>query len=496
MFKSLRQGSKSIVLTFMFGLISLSFVFAFGSGADGCRSVDPSQRTATYAVLMNGKDRITLGDYSEKRKDIMLRSRGKRLGENQLNTAVINSLINDYIFINYAKSINLTVSDKERDSYIENVEYFQTDGKFDFNKYKGIIQNYYNTTLIQHERNMKKALLVDKVQKLLTSTITASEKEIWDIFSKYNKSATISYIKISPTVVVAPEELTKFLAEKDAEIKKYYDDHKDSYTHGLQAKASHILIKVSKDGKNDAEAKKKIEDIKKELDGGADFATLAKKYSEGPSKSKGGDLGYFGKGRMVKEFDAKVFSMKVGEISSPVKTSFGYHLIKLVDLKKAGVDSYDSVKLQIAEKLLKKSKEKEAVTTLEKDLKVKYGEVKNLEELKAMYPNTEIKESKIFSYTTYISGIGSSEELKNDTFKTAKDNMLPKVYKVGNSFVVAKVKEIELPSKDEFNKQKEQLKNALIQQEKNLFLQSWITEQRNKMKIEVDPTYITKEEKK
>ena len=87
MFKSLRQGSKSVVLTFMFGLISLSFIFAFGSDADGCRSVDPSQQTATYAVLMNGKDRITLGDYSEKRKDLMLRSRGKRLGENDLNTA-------------------------------------------------------------------------------------------------------------------------------------------------------------------------------------------------------------------------------------------------------------------------------------------------------------------------------------------------------------------------------------------------------------------------
>ena len=93
-----------------------------------------------------------------------------------------------------------------------------------------------------------------------------------------------------------------------------------------KVRASHILR--SADGRGKEEALKEIEDLKEQIDDGADFADLAKANSECPSGSSGGDLGSFGRGAMVPEFDKAAFAMEVGEVSSPVETDFGYHLIQ------------------------------------------------------------------------------------------------------------------------------------------------------------------------
>lgn len=120
-----------------------------------------------------------------------------------------------------------------------------------------------------------------------------------------------------------------------------------------EVKARHILIKIP-DGKDgDAKAKAKAESILKELQGGADFATLAKKYSEDPgSKDQGGDLGFFGRGKMDPAFEKAAFALKVGELSQPVKSQFGYHIIKVEARKEAKGAEFDKQKKDIRDKLL------------------------------------------------------------------------------------------------------------------------------------------------
>ena len=114
------------------------------------------------------------------------------------------------------------------------------------------------------------------------------------------------------------------------------------YSTPEQVRASHILLKT--EGKDDAAVKKQAEELLAKVKAGADFAELAKKYSEDEaSKAKGGDLDFFRKGQMVPEFDKAAFAMKPGEISDLVKTQFGYHIIKVVD-KKAGGDASRSTK--------------------------------------------------------------------------------------------------------------------------------------------------------
>jgi parvulin-like peptidyl-prolyl isomerase len=141
--------------------------------------------------------------------------------------------------------------------------------------------------------------------------------------------------------------LSKYLetAVTDADKKSYFDANKDAFN-GARVKASHVLIDT-RNMKTDAEkeeAKKKIDIVKAELNNGADFEEMAKKYSNCPSAEKGGDIGFFQrKGSIVEEFAIVAFAMEVGEISEPVKTQFGYHIIKVTEKEEGKEVSYQDV---------------------------------------------------------------------------------------------------------------------------------------------------------
>jgi len=176
----------------------------------------------------------------------------------------------------------------------------------------------------------------------------------------------------SPAVQAKVEDLKKrviveaFLKKKveelasvsDAELQDFYNKNKERFKTGDQIRASHILMK------GEAEAK----DVEKQLKGGAKFEDLAKAHSIDGAAAKGGDLGWFGKGAMLPDFEKVAFSLKEGETSGIVKTKFGYHIIKLTGKRAAGVRSLDEVKDQIKAALLPE-KQQETFKKLKEDLK-------------------------------------------------------------------------------------------------------------------------------
>ncbi|MGB5745870.1 MAG: peptidylprolyl isomerase [Desulfobacterales bacterium] len=171
------------------------------------------------------------------------------------------------------------------------------------------------------------------------------------------------------------EKVASKIAITDEETNAYYTGNPQLFKQPEKVKASHILIKVepTADDAKKAEAGKKIEEIQQKLKEGGDFAQLAKEYSEGPSSTKGGDLGYFQRGQMVKPFEDTAFSMKANEVSGRVETRFGYHLIKVYDKKPEQTLSYADVKDKIAQRLKQEKVEKDAtqyVENLKKDAKV------------------------------------------------------------------------------------------------------------------------------
>jgi len=149
------------------------------------------------------------------------------------------------------------------------------------------------------------------------------------------------------------QEAVSNLKISDKDAKDYYDGHMDLFKQPAKIQASHILVKVEPgvDESVKAEALKKIKKIQKELRENGDFAELAKKYSDCPSGAKGGDLGYFGRGQMVKPFEEMAFSLKKGEISGITETKFGYHLIKAGDRKPEVIADYKDVKEKLVQYL-------------------------------------------------------------------------------------------------------------------------------------------------
>ncbi|MBO1223269.1 MAG: peptidylprolyl isomerase [Candidatus Scalindua sediminis] len=183
---------------------------------------------------------------------------------------------------------------------------------------------------------------VEKIKFFLKSGPNNSEKPLEEILE--SRGSSISELEAEVTRTLA---LSKYLDKEvsDDEKRSYFDANKNAFN-GERVRASHVLIDTRK-MKTDAElegAKQKIGDIKKEIDNGADFAEMAKKYSDCPSAEKGGDIDFFQrKGSMVEEFAKVAFSMEVGEVSEPVKTPFGYHIIKVTDREEGKDVSYEDV---------------------------------------------------------------------------------------------------------------------------------------------------------
>jgi len=136
----------------------------------------------------------------------------------------------------------------------------------------------------------------------------------------------------------------------EEEIKTYFEENKSAFAQEEQVKASHILV----------ETEEKANEVKEKLDKGEDFAKLAKEYSTDTlTKENGGDLGFFGHGDMVKEFEEAAFSLNVGEISSPVKTEYGYHIIKVEEKKEAQEANYEQSKEKIRNALFEQKAHEE-----------------------------------------------------------------------------------------------------------------------------------------
>jgi peptidyl-prolyl cis-trans isomerase C len=161
------------------------------------------------------------------------------------------------------------------------------------------------------------------------------------------------------TQVVPGQQVT------DAEIKEFYDKNPETFTGPEQVRASHILIKVdaSASAADKQKARAEAESLLRQIRSGADFAKLAQENSDCPSGNQGGDLGYFGRGQMVKPFEEKAFSMQPGDVSGVVETQFGYHIIKLNEKRAAGKVPLDEVKGKLAASLQQR-KVSQAVNSL------------------------------------------------------------------------------------------------------------------------------------
>ncbi|HEY3570336.1 MAG TPA: peptidyl-prolyl cis-trans isomerase [Thermoanaerobaculia bacterium] len=355
--------------------------------------------------------------------------------EKQLYQQTLSQTVVQKTLLLEARRLGLAVTDAELRDRILSIPGFKDEqGNFIGEAaYARAIQNAFQTSVADFEKELRNELLMKKLNDALQANLYVSEEDIQRAYRDQVERAKIRYIQVprarfSLQTSATPDEVKAYydshkqefslpeqrdiayllvngyqLADQvkvsDQDLRSYYDAHKSEYAQEEQVKARHILVMVN-DQRNDAQAQARIAEVKKKLEGGADFAAMAREYSDDTaSKDKGGDLGYFGRNKMVKEFEDAAFSAQPGKLVGPVKSSFGYHLIEVTDKRPAGEQPFDAVKEQIRARLtaersrdLAESKAKDLASKLNAK---KPSDANALKALAAQNPGVTFGEAKI-----------------------------------------------------------------------------------------------------
>ena len=295
-------------------------------------------------------------------------------------------LVQQQILLAEAAKLGIRVNDAAVRQYLQtgpSAQILFPGGKFiGTDRYAALIQSQFDIPVSEFEENVKHDIAIRRLESLITAGVTVSDQEVRDTFRKSGTKIKFDYAVISADDLrkqinpsdadleaffkknaaryanAVPEQrsITYFAFTPDQapggvqqptqqEIQQYYTAHQSEYATPEQARSRHILIKVDPgaDAKTDAAAKAKAEGILKELQGGANFAELAKKYSDDPgSKDTGGELGFAQRGRMVPEFDNAIFTQKIGDYKL-IKTQYGYHIVQVEERQAAHTQQLNEV---------------------------------------------------------------------------------------------------------------------------------------------------------
>ena len=463
MLRFLRQSATSWLIKIILGAIVVVFVF-WGVGSFR------SQRKDRVA-LVNGET-ITSKEYKEVYNNIIeqLRQRlGNKLNDDMIKMLNVKSqaldmLIDKKLMLQEAAKFNLRVTNNELADIIRQIEAFQTDGNFDNQIYKNVL-NQSRLTPEEFEFIQKESILIEKIRSFILSNVKVSEQEAIEWFKWENTSVNIDFVLFDPSryddINPTQDEISSFFdANKksyktdamvkvrflrfdpdaykskvkitDEEIQNYYENNIEKFEAQKTIEARHILIKIGQ-GSNPETVEKKRKaalDIFKLAMEGMDFAELAEQYSECPSKNSGGYLGKFEKKAMVKPFAEKAFQMKAGEISEPVRTKYGWHIIKVEKVNEKTAVSFKIAGEKIRNKLVEERainlayEEAEAVydASFEGDDLIKNAEARGINVVTTNFftknkgPDTGIKNRSAFaSYAFNLSlmEIGDIQEFED-----------------------------------------------------------------------------------
>ena len=380
----MRKHAGSWLIKVILGAIVVVFVL-WGVGSW------TSQRSGRVASV-NG-DTITIDEYRITYKrliDQVRQSFGNNANDElikslQLEQKALDQLVDNLLMRQEAIALDIQVSDEDLSRAIRSISAFQVAGVFDPRRYQVILASN-DLTPETFETSQRDALLIQKLNTFITGSVKVADPEAVEWFKwnnatvnldfflleadRYNEIAVtddeieeyfdtrkdsyktdpalkVRYLKFDPKLYVAQVEIS------DDEIGEYYDEHPAEFQNPKTVEARHILIKVDPQASPEdvAKAKERIDSVLQKAKDGQDFAELAKQFSEGPSKDKGGYLGTFRRDAMVKPFSDKAFSMKAGDISDPVKTQFGWHIIKVDKVNDASTTSLSDATDTIRQKL-------------------------------------------------------------------------------------------------------------------------------------------------
>lgn len=527
---------KKIILSGLLLLICGAMVIAF---VPGIGSNDSLSKPGVVASV--GDEEVTVQEVRNTARQ-MLQQQGAQLGANAsmllpfFAQRAADQLIDRQALLVEAQKMGFKSTPQEIKDELQHgrySQYFFPDGNFVGQaEYENMLQRA-DLTPATFEANVGNEIMISKLQALITGSASVSESAIRQEFDKQSTKVKFEY------AVLKEDDIKKGLHPTNEELKAYYDSHQKSYANSIpekrkikyamldtaklesgvqisqdelqayynahrdqyrvaeQAKVSHILIKTplpAADGKVDdkgvAAAQLRAEDLLKQLKSGANFEELAKKYSEDPGSAKeGGSLGWIGKGRTVPEFEKAAFSQPIGKVGDLVKSSYGFHIIRVDARQDAHMKTLDEVKSEI-EPILKQQKAQQVAQKKAADL-VEQAKKDGLDAAAAAQ-GVALATSDFFGRKDVVPGVGPAPQLMDAVF-TATEKSPAELAATSQGFAVFQLLAVKPQSTPTFDDIKTKVEQEFKNERANVLLSQKAQELSDRAKSEHDLKKAAKE---
>ena len=442
----MRQRARSIWIKALFLVIALVFVF-FGIGSFG--------EDAQVQIIVTVDDEpITLQEFQRAYRNVEANYREvykerftpELAQQMNLRQQTLDQLVDTKLLAKEARRIGFRASDEDVRQEIAASPTFHSYGSFSPDRYRRLLR-YLRMTPQEFEEQQRNRLVIERFQKFIDGSIRATDYEVEELFRFEQEQVNLAFLKIAAadlvdTVTVteqqvrefytnntesfripervrlhyvsyAPEDFAAEASVSEDEVLDFYNTHKEErFTEEKQVQARHILFSLA-DGISDerkADTRSTAQGILERARAGEDFAALAEEYSQDTgTASNGGDLGFFGRGRMVKPFEEAAFDMEVGQVSDLVETTFGFHIIKVEAIQPERVKPLEEVTDTVTEELLERKSRAIAEQRVREDRK-NIAEGMTLLQF-AESVGLEAKETPLVNQNETIPGLGPRPQL-------------------------------------------------------------------------------------
>lgn len=497
MLQSIRDNSQSIVAKIIVGLIIVTFALF------GVESLVSLTSGSNAPASVNGQE---IGEQElfraiELQRRQILAQMGENadpaaLDDNLIRTMVLDDLVEQSVLMQSAQEQGMAVSPQMIDSAIVGTPEFQLDGKFDRNQFEAVLRTV-GLTPLTYRDYLRRETLIQQERAGYSLSAFATDSQLEQLMQLDRQTRDLSYfelpiapiraaVEVDPSAVAQRYESQKSLYQTeeqvriqyllldkadlaqgievtDAEMQGQYQQMLAGFASSEQRQASHILVEIN-DDRDATAAEAEAQDLRRQIEEGADFTALAQEHSDDPgSAAAGGDLGLNGRGVFVGPFEDALFALNEGEVSQPVRTEFGYHLIKLGRIEQTEPPSFESVQEELRQQLIDQKAESRYVEQLEllADLSFSSGTLAEPAdelglEIQTSEPFSRNGGSDAVTANSRVVTAAFSDELINDAV-----NSTPIELDAGRS-VVIRVQEHLMPRQLELDEVAEEIRLELV----------------------------------
>ncbi len=499
--KWLRDQMK--YLTWVLWIIVAAFIFALFF--DFSSTNVPQAQNEVAATV--GSEKITYVEFRRQYQNLEARYRqmfgdqwSKEMAEQfNLPKQALDQLIDRRIRLMEADKVGLKVTDSEVQKAIMEFPVFQDEnGEFIGREKVQQVLRANRLTDAGFAEDLRDDLLVEKLSRVLSSTLYLSDDEVQEAYKKSVEKADIQFVQLTTaalgdTVSATEEEIQSYFDEHateyelpeqrvvdyilvdtvkmrreleiaDEELKQYYDSNPDEFTQEEQVMARHILMRATAE-RDDAATESALAQVKTRIESGEDFATLARELSDDEgSAQRGGSLGFFKRGDMVKPFEEAAFNAEPGSLVGPVKTSIGYHLIEVQQHRQGGLQDFEQTRGIIRSKLLGQRVDEMAEDKVnELAQKIKAESLTETDQLKTMAEEAGVtfETTEPFGKSDAVVGIGRVALFANAVFELGPGAISDPV-KVPRGWAIARLAEVKEPRIPELATVEDQVRRAVV----------------------------------